>query len=374
VRHITQSTYAEIDLGAIAYNVRGVRKKVGKNVKILAVVKANAYGHGAVEVSNVVAQSHADYLGVASPEEGVALRVAGFTLPIHVFSLPSKRQVPLLFDYDLEPTIATDCETEWINAVGQNRKRRLPVHLKVDTGMNRLGVKVAALPSFLTDIARLRYLEIKGVFTHFATSDETDKTYARKQFFEFQHALEILKKNGLRPELIHCANSGAILDMPETYETMVRPGIILYGYYPSTETSESIPLKPAMTVKSRVVLVKRLSAGESISYGRRYTVRHATTIATVPIGYADGYSRLLTNKSQVVIGGALFPVVGSICMDQLMVNVGNADVAIDDEVVLIGKQRKKSVTALQLANILGTIPYEVCCDISARVPRIYKGI
>jgi alanine racemase len=375
VQQLTQSTFAEIDLNAIAYNLRGVRKRVGKGVKILAVVKANAYGHGIQQVSEFVIQHHcADYLGVAFPEEGVQIREAGIKAPIHAFALPSRRQIELFFDYNIEPTISTINESKWLNTAGQKRKKTIPVHLKIDTGMSRLGVTVAELPAFLKMLARLQRIEIKGVFTHFATADETDKTFSKKQLLEFHRALEILIQHGIEPELIHCANSATILDLPETYFSMVRPGVMMYGYYPSHETTESIPLKPAMAVKSRVSMVKRLQAGDSVSYGRRFIAQQPTTIANIPIGYADGYFRLLTNKTQVLIGGVAFPVVGSICMDQMMADVGDADIHAGDEVVIIGRQGTNQISALQLADILGTIPYEICCAISARVPRIYKGL
>lgn len=375
VQQLTQSTFAEIDLNAIAYNLRGVRKRVGKGVKILAVVKANAYGHGIQQVSKFVIQHGcADYLGVAFPEEGVQIREAGVKAPIHAFALPSQRQIELFFDYNIEPTISTINESKWLNTVGQKRKKTIPVHLKIDTGMSRLGVTVAELPEFLKTLARLQRIEIKGVFTHFATADETDKTFSKKQLSDFHHALEILIQQGIEPELIHCANSATILDLPEACFSMVRPGVMMYGHYPSHETTESIPLKPAMVVKSRVSMVKRIQAGDSVSYGRRFIAQQPTTIANIPIGYADGYFRLLTNKSQVLIGGTAFPVVGSICMDQMMANVGDADIRVGDEVVIFGKQGKNQITALQLADILGTIPYEICCAISARVPRIYKGL
>jgi len=375
VQQLTQSTFAEIDLNAIAFNLRGVRKRIGRGVKILAVVKANAYGHGIQQVSNFVIQhSIADYLGVAFPEEGLQIREAGVKAPIHAFALPSKRQVELFFDYHIEPTISTVNEIKWLNTSAQRRKQMIPVHLKIDTGMSRLGVTVETLPEFLKILSKQSRLEIKGVFTHFATADETDKTFAKKQLSDFHRALEILFQHGIEPELIHCANSATILDLPETYFSMVRPGVMMYGYYPSHETTESIPLKPAMTVKSRVAMVKRIHAGDSVSYGRRFIAQQPTTIANIPIGYADGYFRLLTNRTRVLIGGNAYPVVGSICMDQMMANVGDADIRVGDEVVILGKQGNMAITALHLADILGTIPYEICCAISARVPRIYKGL
>ncbi len=368
----TRPTVAEIDLGAISYNLKGVRRKVGPHVKVMAVVKANAYGHGLVEVAKFVGHRLADYFGVALPEEGVKLRQAGIEKPIHVFNLPAKSQTSLFFDYDLEPTICSFTDMDALNSVGTRRKEKTPVHLKIETGMNRVGVKVENLSSFLNSLSSFKYLEIKGVYTHFATSEDRDKSFARKQLDEFHRALQILKRNKIFPELIHCANSGAILDLPETYFSMVRAGMIMYGYYPTRETMESVPLKPAMTLKSKVLLVKWIEKGDSVSYGRRFVARRQTKIATLPVGYADGFRRALTGNAVVLIQGKRFPVVGTICMDQLMVDVGKADITVGDEGVLIGRQGKEKISAWEIAEKLGTVPYEICGSIADRVPRIYK--
>jgi len=364
-------TRAEIDLSAIAYNLTGIRKKVGESTKILAVVKANAYGHGDSVVSRFVEKKYVDYFGVAIVEEGMTLRSAGITRPILVFTLPVKNQIDPFFDFDLEPTISSLEDALVLERVGRHRKQTIRVHLKVDTGMNRIGVKTKEVEHFLTSIAPLRRVEIKGVYTHFATAEDRDKAFTLQQLALFRESLETLRHHGIETELVHCANSAAILDLPETYCGMVRPGISMYGYYPLRDSARSIPLRPAMAVSTSVALIKSIDAGESVSYGRRFVANKRTKIATLPIGYADGYSRLLTGKSIVLINGMRFPVVGTICMDMMMVNIGNADVSVGDKVTLLGKEGGQEITGWDLAERMGTIPYELLCGFSARIPRTY---
>lgn len=368
---LTRPTFAEIDLQAITHNLQGVRQRVGRDVKVMAVVKANAYGHGIVEVSKHLEKQRCDYFGVANVEEGVQLREAGVKKPILVFTLATELQARLAVEHDLELTISSAEEGATLNRIAQKKKKAVQIHLKIDTGMNRIGMRPEGIKDVVRSVAVLRSVQIKGVYTHFANADEKEKAYARMQLTRFQRSLEELRHAGIEPELIHVANSAAILDLPESYFDMVRPGITIYGYYPSRHTTESIPLKPALTLKSHISFVKSLHAGESVSYGRKFIARKRTTIATIPIGYADGYSRLLSGKTSVLIHGKRFPVAGLICMDQLMVDVGSANVRVGDEVVLIGKQGSAEITAWQLADKLSTIPYEICTSISSRVPRTY---
>jgi alanine racemase len=361
---------ADIDLRALAYNVKGIRKRVGRDVKVMGVVKANAYGHGIIEVSKFLQRLSIDYLGVANAEEGVALRESGIALPILVFTLPSKSQVSSFTRFGLEPTICTETEARLLNAMAQRSRKPLSVHIKVDTGMNRVGARPRELKPLLNVFSKLKYLEIKGVYTHFVTADKRDKTFSREQLGLFSQSLETLRHEGVSPDVVHCAGSAGILDLPQSYFSLVRPGIMMYGYYPSLETTESVRLKPVLTLKSRVSLVKWIEAGESVSYGRRFIARRRTKIVTLPIGYADGYMRLLTGQSSVLIAGTSFPIVGTICMDQLMADVGKADVRVGDEAILIGRQGSRSISAWDLASSIGTIPYEICTNISSRVPRI----
>lgn len=366
----TRPTVAEIDLKALAGNLHGIRRKVGRGVRLMGVVKANAYGHGILEVSRYLERQHVDYFGVANAEEGVALREGGIKTPVHIFTLSSVGQAVLPIRYNLEPTICSVEDAGLLNKYAQRAKRTVSVHLKIETGMNRIGVRVSDLGRVLKSLGSMRRIEIKGVYTHFAAADWNDKSFARQQLAEFHRGLEILHQAGVEAEHLHCAGSAAILDLPESYFSMVRPGIMMYGYYPSHETTESVTLKPVLSLKSRVSLVKWIEQGESVSYGRRFFASRRTKIATLPIGYADGFFRLLTGRSFAIIAGKRFPIVGTICMDQLMVDVGIHDVRPGDEAVLIGRQRKESISAWDLASAIGTIPYEICTNLSSRVPRI----
>jgi alanine racemase len=372
VPRLTRPTVAEIDLKALASNLNGIRKKVGRSVCVMGVVKANAYGHGIVEVAKFLEGQKIDYLGVANAEEGVVLREAGLLAPIHVFTLPSPSQAPLVAAFDLEPTVCSPADAGLLSVQAERTRKTIPVHLKIDTGMNRIGVEPGELKKLLKVLAKLRRLEIKGVYTHFAAADNRDKSFSRQQLAQFQEALEILQKEGEAPEVVHCAGSAGILDLPESYFSMVRPGIMLYGYYPSRETTESVALKPVLSLKSRVSLVKWVRPGESVSYGRKFIAKRKTRIASLPLGYADGYMRTLTGRSEVLIRNMRFPTAGTICMDQLMVDVGTEDVRVGDEAVLIGQQRGERISAWDLASTLGTIPYEICTNISSRVPRIHR--
>ncbi len=362
---------ATVNLSAIAHNLGEIRRKVGTTVNILAVVKANAYGHGDVPISGFIEKRLVDYFGVAIVEEGKALRTSGISKPILVFTLPVPNQIDPFFDYDLEPTICSVEEAIMLDRACQRRKKTIDVHLKIDTGMNRIGVKPGALVSFLTGVARLRHLRFKSAYSHFATAEDKDKSFALQQFELFQQCLSTLRVHGIEPELTHCSNSAAILDIPETYCSMVRPGLAMYGYYPSRNGNRSLSLQPAMAVETNVALVKTIDTAESVSYGRRFVAPRRTKIATLPVGYGDGYSRLLSGKSDVLIHGRRFPVVGTICMDMMMVNVGEEDVSVGDRVVLVGRDGGQEITCWDLAERIGTIPYEIMCGFSARIPRTY---
>ena len=367
----TRPTVAEVDLTAIAHNLKGIRTRVGKSVAIMAVVKANAYGHGLQHVASFVEPTLADYFGVAFPEEGVELRKAGIRKPIQVFTIADQAQASLYAKYGLEATISSTGDVDLLNKEARKSGKIVQVHLKIDTGMNRIGVKAADLETIATSLGKARKLELKGIFTHFATADERNKQFLMHQLDEFRRCVERLKVLGVEAVHVHCANSASILDVPETYFTMVRPGVMMYGYYPSRETTEIIPLRTAMTLKTRVALVKSIAPGESVSYNRRYVATQRTTIATLPIGYADGYTRLLSGKAVALIGGKKCPAVGTICMDQMMVDIGAENVRPGDEAVLIGSQGNGYISARDLAESIGTIPYEICCAISSRVPRTY---
>ena len=366
-------TFAEIDLRSINANLRSIRRKIGAHPLIMAVVKANAYGHGVLPVvGSILKNKTAQYFGVAIVEEGIEIRRAGVTSPIHVFTAPDKNQIDDYLRHNLELTLCDASTARRLNDRARRLRKKAVVHIKIDTGMGRIGIAPDdAIPFVMKIHTAYPNIFIKGIWTHFATSDEKDLSYAYTQLHVFQSIITKLELQGIHIPLVHCANSGAILQMPEATFDMVRPGIMMYGYTPSLDTKKTIPLRPALSFKTKVGFIKRVEKGTSISYNRRYTAKKRTTIASVAVGYADGYFRLLTNKSHAVIKGKKYPIVGTICMDQMMIDVGNASVKVGDEVVLIGRSGRTVLSGWDIARTLGTIPYEVTCAISHRVPRKY---
>ncbi len=368
-----RATQAEVELSSLRYNVKQVVKRVGANVRVLGVVKANAYGHGLVSVSKAIIEAGASYLGVAFIEEALELR-QHTNLPILVLSPPFDDSLEAYVRFDLDATISSIEMAHALDAVAKSGGKKARVQIKVDTGMGRIGFLPEVAIEAIRAVSALENLEIAGVYSHFATSDETNKEFARKQLSTFRDVVSSVKDTGITSALFHIANSGAILDMPDSYFDMVRPGIMVYGYYPSLETSESVDIRPALSLKSSVALIKTMKAGMSVSYGRRYFTKRDSRIAVVPIGYGDGFTRLLTGKASVLIKGKRYPVVGTITMDYVMVDLGrDYEVQQGDEVVLLGKSGTDLITAWELASKLGTIPYEVLCMINGRVPRIYTG-
>lgn len=364
-------TCAEIDLAAIAHNILAVKQRVHP-AQVMAVVKADAYGHGAVPVSKVALENGATYLGVALVEEGIELRNHGFLEPILVFSGAFEDQLVDFFRYDLEVTVYTKETADSLSKLSRRFQKPIRVHVKVDTGMGRVGVAWENAVNFIEYLATVEGVQLQGLYTHFATSDEKDKTYANLQFDRFKKIIAILDQKNIHIPLKHVANSGAILDMPATYLDMVRPGVMMYGYFPSNETTESIAIKPAMTIKSRVSFIKPVPENFNVSYGRKFITSRPTRIATIPLGYADGYNRLLTNQAKVTIRGKKYPLVGRVCMDLVMVDIGMVDdIQVGDEVILFGKQEENAFTVKEICKLIDTIPYEVTCWISRRVPRVY---
>jgi alanine racemase len=365
-------TDARILLSNLVTNYLNIRKKVFP-VKILAVMKADAYGHGVkgvIETLVGLGNEQPDYYGVAIAEEGEQLRLLGVTKPILLFESVSERNIQSIIDGDLVPTVF---EYEHLRLIRRFAKTKpLKVQVKVNTGMNRLGIDYQAAVEFISVInSEKNHFILDGIYTHFSTADDADKSFTLEQNRRFKSVLDELKKRNIPYGVAHAANSGATLDMPETYYDMVRPGILLYGYYPSNETSESVALKPVMEVVSEVASCKKVKADEPISYGRTYYTQKETNIVTVPIGYADGFSRALSNKASVIIDGALYPVVGKVTMDRIMVEVGDKVFPIGTEVVLLGQRGDLKITAWDWAKILETIPYEITCTFSKRMPREY---
>jgi len=374
-------TKAIINLASLKANYLAIRKKT--KTKILAVVKADAYGHGYVEVVNALnsLSDKPEYYGVALVEEGVALRKINVKQPILIFELPTEDNIHDIINYDLIPTVFTvehlhllekylaDIEGKGIK---KGKTKKLKVHIKIDTGMGRLGVRFQDAVEFIEKIAASDRFILDGIYSHFATSDEMDKSFAQLQLKRFNAIVTELQKKNIRPHVIHIANSGAILSMPEAYFDMVRPGISLYGYPPSSEIISTLKLKPVMSLMSEVSSCRWFEKGESVSYGRKYILRKRSQIISVPIGYGDGLSRNLSNKMFCIIKDKHYPQVGRITMDRIMFDVGAAKIKIGDKVILLGKSKHHSIDAWDWSTQLKTIPYEITCNISKRVPRVYS--
>lgn len=367
---LVHPTRAIINLAAFRHNLERVKMFVGQNAKIMAVVKSHAYGHGVRVVSREAVRCGVHYLGVARVDEGLELRNEGIDTPILVFEIAPEGLAELAIATDIELTVSSFEQAQALSSIAQRIGKSARVHAKVDTGMGRLGVDFTLAPDFIEHVARLQRMELVGVYSHFATAEEPDQCFARTQLNRFNVVLETLERRRIHVPLRHMANSAAIITIPDSHFDMVRPGIMLYGYGPAKEMAADAGLKPVMSLFSRVMFLKKVPAGTSISYGRRYVAERETWIATVPVGYGDGYSRLLSNKAQVLIRGRRYPVVGTICMDHCMIDVGiDTDVTVGDEVTLLGGTGDHWIGAWEIAETLGTIPYEVTCMVSARVPR-----
>ena len=365
-------TLAEIDLQAIIANVKAVQQKVAP-AKIMAVVKADAYGHGVLEVSKTIIDCGVRHLGVGIVEEGIELRRAGITANITVLSGLFPHQASRFIEFDLDATVYDDAGLEAIRQVAREQNSRAKIHIKVDTGMSRVGIHWREAAAFVERATSLPEIEPVGLYTHFASADDIDKSFTWLQLARFNEIIEQLEAKSIHIPLIHAANSAAVLDMPESYFNMVRPGLSLYGYYPSPETGRTIALQPALTLKTRVLYVKEIDKGDSVGYGRTFIAKEKTRIATMPVGYADGYNRLLSNQEHVIIKGKKYPVAGVVSMDLLTVDIGrDDDIRAGDDVILIGNTPDHSLSVEAIAKKSGTIPYEVTCWISKRVPRVYK--
>ncbi|MDP4088995.1 MAG: alanine racemase [Bacillota bacterium] len=365
--------WAEVNLDNIAHNMREIRR-IAASKDIIAVIKADAYGHGALEVAPVLIENGATRLAVAVVTEALELRRVVENAPIMILGYTPVEFVEELIDNDIEITAYSCDYVEAVSKEAEKYGKKVRIHIAVDTGMGRIG--------FLPDensindvykISKLPNIIIESIFSHFSTSDEKDKGYTICQFQKFNWFCNKLEDLGIKVNLRHIANSGAIIDMPEVHMDGVRPGILLYGYYPSDDVDKSrINLKPAMSLKASVINVKKLPAGEYISYGRTYKTEGESIIATLPIGYADGYTRLLFNKGKVIVKGRFAPIVGRICMDMCMVDVTDIEgVKIGDEAIIMGEENGIKYNADDIASHIGTINYEILCAISKRVPRVF---
>jgi alanine racemase len=357
-------TWVEVDLEAIRHNARILKPETAE---LMAVVKANGYGHGDVEVAGAAIDAGATWVGVALVEEGLKLRGAGIETPVLVLSELPPGSEAVALAHRLTPTLCSEAGLERVAAAARGS---VPVHVKVDTGMHRVGVwPPEAAPRFARRVQEAG-LEVEGLFTHFARSEE-DEVTTKEQLARFLEAADAVRAAGVSPRLLHAANSGATILHPESHLDLVRPGIALYGIEPAPGIGARLRLRPALTWRSRASAVKRLAAGEAISYGHRYRLERDAWVATVPVGYADGYPRQLTNLGAVLIGGRSHGVAGTVTMDQLIVDCGDTEVRVGEEVVLIGSQGNETIGANALGRLSGTIGYEIVSRIGERVPRRY---
>ncbi len=361
-------TWAQIDLGNLAHNFKEVKKMVSPDTKVLVTVKADAYGHGMLPVASKLAQLGVDWFGVASIDEGIRLRNAGIKKPILILGLILEKDSAPVFTYRLTPTVCDYRLALALDKKARSLGKKLDIHLKVDTGMGRIGVWHAQALSLAEKIVKLKNLRVQGVFTHLSCAD-SDQKFTRRQVLLVRSLVDGLAAQGIRIPLVHAANSMGVAGYRESHFTMVRPGLIIYGLYP--KKGMRIDLKPVLSLKTEVIYTKKVPAGTPLSYGATYRTKQPATIATLPIGYGDGYPRNLSNKAPVLIKGRRYRISGRICMDQIMVDAGRAPVRKGDEVVLIGRQGRNTIAAEELAALSGTISYEIVCGLGNRIPRVY---
>ncbi len=368
-------SWAEVDLDNIAHNALEIRRITNRRTEIMGVVKADAYGHGVMEVTRALLDNGVSRLAVSMLDEAIQLRKNGIDVPVLILSYTDPVRAEEIIENDVTQTVFSRDLADALSSAAVRLGKSVRIHIKIDTGMTRVGF----MPGYsavkeVIEISKLPGIIIEGLFTHFASADEADKSYTYMQFERFMSISSELTRIGIHIPVRHVANSAAVMEFPEMHLDMVRPGIILYGMYPSQQVDKTkIDLKPAMTLKSNVILVKRVETGTAVSYGRIFTTGRESIIATIPIGYADGYARTLGNRASVLINGETAPIVGRVCMDQCMVDVTDLSnkVSVGDEVVLFGRQGGRDIRAEDIAAMTGTINYEVVCLIGKRVPRFY---
>lgn len=370
-----KKVWVEVNLGAIRYNFRQIKKRVGSSMRVIGVVKSNGYGHGAVKVSKVLVEEGIDGLCVENVEEGIELREAGISIPILVLFPFLEEELDSIIDFELTPSIFEEEIAKILSKKALERGKIIRIHINVDTGMGRAGVPYEEAVKFIEKVNKFSGIEVEGIYTHFSSAEEKNGEYSSLQISRFQEVLESLRKKGIDPPLRHIANSAAILNTFSSfnnYSNMVRPGLLLYGYYSSSSVSRSISLKPSLSLKSRVVFIKKFPRGVPLSYNRTYVTSCSTSIATLPMGYACGYPRCLSNKGEVLIRGKRFPLVGRMCMAQSLVDIGNAKVEIGDEAILWGSQKGVKISIEEVSLKANTSPYELVTNLSEKVPRIYS--
>lgn len=375
----TQRAWAQVSLDAIAENLKNIRSMTSENAKIMAVVKADAYGHGFLQVAKTLLENGADAFAVAMLDEAKQLRSRGIDVPILVLGNTNRDLCEDLIDYDVMPSVFTYDMAKAMSDMAVKKDMDAKIHIKLDTGMSRIGFlcddkNISETIEQIKRIAALPNLEIDGIFTHFSCADENEYEYTDMQFKRFMKVCDSLQRDGVNIGKRHVCNSAALVLYPHMHLDMVRPGVILYGLHPSKLTEGKISLKSAMSLKARVILVKKIEERIGVSYGKEYITQKPVTIATVPIGYADGYSRLLAGKSGMIYNGKILPVIGRICMDQCMIDATNADnIKVDDVVTIMGEDGGACISASDLASYMGTINYEIVCLIGKRIPRVYTS-
>ncbi|WP_202842153.1 alanine racemase [Luteimonas saliphila] len=360
-----------VDLEAIAGNLRSIQAHVG--VPVMPIVKANAYGHGLVQVARHLQAVGADRMGVAFVEEGVALRRAGVSVPILVMGGIFGHQVGQFLAHDLDITVSSLSKLRQVEATAEAAGRRAAIHLKIDTGMERIGVHGYSAGPFIEAAVRSRWCEVRGVYSHLACADDPDSPMTALQLERFLEACAHFDRLGAPMPLRHLANSGGVLHFPDTHLDMVRPGILLYGVLPDPASRPTVAVRPALSLVSQVVYFKIVRAGAPVGYGATWTAPRDTRLVTVPIGYGDGWPRALSSRGQVLVRGRRHPLVGRVCMDQFMVDIGEDSAFNEDEVVLVGEQDGGSITVEEVARTAGTIPYEILVQLNERIPREYRG-
>ncbi len=368
---------AEISLDNICDNIKNARKIIDKNTKIMAIIKADGYGHGAVPIAKVL-EPFVDAYGISIVEEGTELREAGITKPILILGYAPEQMYDEMIAYDIMPAICDYVMAKKMSERCVLLGKKLKVHIKIDTGMSRIGFRMGEESvEQIVAISKLPNIEIEGIFSHFAKADEIDKSFAKEQLEKFMKMVNDLEKKGIIIPIKHISNSAAIIDMPEANLDMVRSGILTYGLYPSEEVKkERLPLKPAMSLYAYVTMVKELEEGVFVGYGGSFVTTRKTKVATIPAGYGDGYPRALSNQGKVIIHGQFAPIIGRVCMDQFMVDVTEIDnVTTGDKAILIGKALEKEITLEEIGDMSASFNYEAACDVGKRVPRvyIYKG-
>mgnify|MGYP000901101129 CR=1 FL=1 len=369
--------WAEINIDNLENNIRQIKSKLGDKTKYISVIKADAYGHGAIEVAKVCIENGINDFAVAMVDEALELRGAGIDKSILILGYTPPNMADIIVEKDISQACFTLDMAKAMSDAAVKCKKNAEIHIAVDTGMGWIGFSPDEKNAdIVKKISMLPNIEIEGIFTHFSTSDEENKEFTKLQYNRFNSFLGLLKERGVNPKIKHAGNSASLIDLPELKMDAVRVGIIQYGLYPSEDViKDNISLKPVMSVKTNVVYIKEVDAGTPISYGRRFITKRKSKIATLPVGYADGYSRMLFGKAKVILNGRFAPVVGNICMDQCMIDITDlGDIAVGDEVIIMGGDKGISILAEDLADLLGTINYEVLCMFSKRVPRVYyKG-